>query len=187
MKPTVKRLLTVVRRVIAVHEAGHAAVSLALGQGHQVGVSMAGWHIVDDQPDLTKLPATLAIREAVKRGMVALAGPIAQARATGGGFDANDFDADDPHDDAATVVHAITVIDRHLGAGVISAQHLATATAKLLEQPSMVDLVEAIMTALVRQQAVDGDRLGEIVDAHPIDPNFIRIPLQVISEATAAR
>ena len=173
-----------VRRLVAIHEAGHAAMSLALGQGHQEGVSIvtsgfaAGFHAVGDQPDLSRLPRFLALREATKQALVTLAGPIAEAVALGEAFDVGAFlsEADQPSSDAGLLKEVLRVMEQHLGANEERAEELASVAAELLSREDVAGLVDAVTDALVRRGRIGAEGLGRLHEQWPTDPALIRLP-----------
>jgi len=188
---TSARISPMLRRLVAAHEAGHAAVSLALGVGHQEGVSISldggifGEHVVADQIDLAALPRPMALLNGIRSAMVSLAGPIAQANAEGVEFDLSDFidGASEPGSDAAQSVHAVEVVARHLRiglGGVLLVEDVAEATAVMLTRPDVIALTEAITAALIRRGRVGGDGLDLLVDRNPVASELIRVPKELV-------
>lgn len=182
---------TNLRRFVAVHEAGHAAMSLLLGQGHQEGVTIvaserfAGCHAVGGQLGLARLPRFVVLREAIKQVLVSLAGPMAEAAVIGEVFDVDDFFADDEQEsDAAHVRAGLTVIERHIGRD--ERMTMVHIVADLLARTVVQDLIQAVTATLVRRGQIGGAGLALIHDRHPTDPEWIRLPSTIAAEWLSA-
>lgn len=180
-----------IRRWVAAHEAGHAAVSLALGQGHQEGVVLSldgdvlGSHVVGHQMDFAVLPRPLALFNGVRHAMVSLAGPMAQAKAEGVEFDISEFLAGigEPGSDAAQVARAVDVLARHLHlreAACLLVEDLVEATASVLGRPDVTALAEAIAQALIRRGRVGGDGLDQMLSRYPIAHELVTVPRDMV-------
>lgn len=175
------------RRLVAIHEAGHAAMSLLLGQGHQDGVTIiasgqyAGRHAVGRQFSLEHLPRPIALREAIKDVFVSLAGPMAQTSANGDVFDLDDFLAEaEPGSDAAHVCTGLGVIEHLLGRD--ERVLLVQVVTDLLSRAAVDALIQAVATALIRRGRIGEEGLALIHNRHPTDPEWIRLPTTMTEE-----
>jgi hypothetical protein len=179
---------------IAYHEAGHAAVSISLGEGNQRGIiigSMKGdaWagHVRDEMISSVLLPPTLQAEGLIRRFLVASAGPLSQAKCQGSPFSWTEFYesriGDIAGNDAEVAVKALDGLAARVnppGDSKYIVTDLQATAEMLIGDPVVWNLVEAVADRLFVIGGLTGDGLEDMAGRHPLDPNFGLLPRKLL-------
>ena len=170
-----------IREGIALHEAGHAAVSMALGDGNQAGANMEGWHSTSAIIDFHVLPRQVAVRHAARRALVAAAGPMFWHQRQGLAFDLVELicqEDGEPGSDGFVIKDCVNFISSSIPEQPLIDRIQAT-TADILADPSVINLALAIADNLMAMDRLTGAQLMVFHARLPTSPELMLIPGQL--------